>query len=200
MCEKMYDNIYNSMNQVSPISRDSFDSFIQLCVLKTYPAKTTLIKIGDLNKKVFLILDGVTRIFSVNERGKEITKAFYTKGGYTTVIRSNLFNLPSPLEIQTLTDCTILEFHHTDIQELAKNKKDFALYQLKALQHIIIGLEKRLKSLTTHTAKDNYLQLISDIPNINEIIPQTKIATYLGVTSTQLGRIKSKLRQENEKH
>ena len=190
----MYDFLHQEINKISPIKKTTFNKFIDICKAQQYPTEYTLTKIGDTQKKIFIILEGATRIFSKNNEGKETTKAFYTTGGYTTVLKSNLFNVPSHLEIQTLTTCSVLECTHDDVQILAKEHPDFALYQLKLLQHIIIGLENRLKELTTLSGTEKYLKLLNDIPNIHELVTQSKIASFIGVTPIQLSRIKKKIK------
>jgi hypothetical protein len=48
-------------------------------------------------------------------------------------------------------------------------------------------------------AKAQYLALLKKMPNIEELIPQYQIASYLSITPVQLSRIRRKIKKEEVK-
>jgi hypothetical protein len=52
--------------------------------------------------------------------------------------------------------------------------------------------EKRLVELISQNAKERYSALQKQIPEVDELIPQFHIASYLGITPVQLSRIRKK--------
>ena len=54
-------------------------------------------------------------------------------------------------------------------------------------------MEKRIYELTVLNATQRYLKLQKEIPNIDRLIPQYHIASFLNVTPVQLSRIKKEL-------
>ena len=59
------------------------------------PAKTTLLKEGDISKKVFIIEKGCIRVW-FNNNGKDITFQFFFENGIVASIESFRKKTPSP--------------------------------------------------------------------------------------------------------
>ena len=57
--------------------------------------------------------------------------------------------------------------------------------------------ERRSLELMSLNATERYLNLRKRIPNIDELIPQFQIASFLNITPVQLSRVRKKL---NYKH
>jgi CRP-like cAMP-binding protein len=57
-------------------------------------------------------------------------------------------------------------------------------------QNSILTKERRLMSSITHTAEEKYLQLLQLHPEMVQRIPQTLIASYLGLAPETISRIK----------
>jgi hypothetical protein len=57
-----------------------------------------------------------------------------------------------------------------------------------------VEYEKRQLELISMDAKQRYLTLINEIPEIETLIPQYQIASYLSVTPVQLSRIRKKIK------
>ena len=64
---------------------------------------------------------------------------------------------------------------------------------MKLLEHIFITYENRSLDLMRLDATERYLKLREQIPNIDNLIPQYQIASYLNITPVQLSRIRKKL-------
>lgn len=59
----------------------------------------------------------------------------------------------------------------------------------------MIDKEQREISLVMENATERYLTLLKKHPNIDHRIPQLHIAAHLGITPTQLSRIKKSLKK-----
>ena len=62
-----------------------------------------------------------------------------------------------------------------------------------SLMNYILKLFLKLDNLFIEGFNKSYLKLIGQIPEINDLIPQFHIASYLGITPVQLSRIRKKL-------
>jgi len=96
------------------------------------------------------------------------------------------------INIQCLTNCVI---------QVADFNKITALYndypKIERLARILAEnkfsiKEKREIELVTLDATERYIIFQSEHPNLENLIPQYHIASYLGVTPTQLSRIRAK--------
>ena len=78
---------------------------------------------------------------------------------------------------------------------LCKHNVSLKNLHIKVLEKVYFYYEKRLVDLISLDATDRYLELKNQIPNIDEIISQYHIASYLGISPVQLSRIRKKLKE-----
>ena len=74
-------------------------------------------------------------------------------------------------------------------------KKDINISNLyaKVLEYTFIAYEDRNLDLMILSGTKRYLKLRRQIPEIDELIPQYQIASYLNITPVQLSRIRKSL-------
>ena len=58
-------------------------------------------------------------------------------------------------------------------------------------------LKKQSVAMITQTAKERYLQLLIDKPQIIQNVSLKHIATYLGITDTSLSRIRKEIAENS---
>ena len=64
-------------------------------------------------------------------------------------------------------------------------------FQRYILGNLMIEMSRRISSLQYMTAKEKYIQLLEENPNIILRAPLGMIATYLGISQETLSRIRS---------
>ena len=77
--------------------------------------------------------------------------------------------------------------------ELTKQNHELSLFHTKVLENVFISVVKRINELTTLNATERYLKLKNEIPDIENLIQQYHIASYLNITPVQLSRIRKEL-------
>ena len=162
------------------------------------PAKTVLLSEGDVSKKIFLVEKGAIRAW-FNHDGKDMTFQFFFEKEVVASIESFRKNTPSPVTIETLEPSTIWWAHKTDIDillEYIKNDPKLRDLLIDAIFERTFDYMKYFFSTIKDTPKQRYLDLIKTRPLIIKRLPQHYIASYLGITTVHLSRIKSKLAKE----
>jgi len=143
---------------------------------------------GEHVKNIGFLNSGIVRIFYLDENGNEWNKAFLEKNSF---LLSNI-NLEEKAEVyfEAITSCEILitpiSFFVDGLKEYPELNKVYQ-YQLGKL---FKRKSEREIDLLKLTAKDRYLKFKENFPHLLKIIPQYHIASYLGITPTQLSRIK----------
>lgn len=74
---------------------------------------------------------------------------------------------------------------------------DFSTF-VKYIKRSYIFLQKRLVSILTNTAEENYDELCEQYPGLIQRLPQYHISSYLGVTPVFLSKILSKKAKEKD--
>jgi hypothetical protein len=87
----------------------------------------------------------------------------------------------------------VYEIDFIQIIKLCKTNLEISNLYNKILEKIFISYEERQLELISMNAKQRYLQLRKRMPDIDTMIPQYQIASYLSITPVQLSRIRKDL-------
>lgn len=160
-----------------------------------YPARTTLLREGHAAQNYYFIEKGCLRLCFDN-KGKDTTVQFFFENEGVASLESFQKNIPSVFTIETVEPSIIQVLpkavFKAMLQELDQNP-DF----LKALMDI--SFERQHHYINEflfrirNTPLERYLNLVKERPHIVKRVPQHYIASYLGITSVHLSRIKNKL-------
>jgi CRP-like cAMP-binding protein len=137
---------------------------------------------GDLNSKVYHVLSGLLRSYSIDNKGREHIYMFAPENWI--IADSVPPQTPCDLFIDALEDSEVIQITKdnvsvTDTQKLIK--------RLEILQQRII-------MLMSASAIERYEHFIETYPDIVQRVPQKMIASYLGITPEALSSVKRKHR------
>ena len=181
-----------------PIDDEKWNDYVRHFNRIEVPAKTILLHEGETSKKLFLVEKGCIRVW-FNNNGKDITYQFFFENNVVASVESFRKNMPSPVTIETLEPSLVWWIHKKDLDEIIEEIK--AIPELR--DRFIDALFDRTANYMNHffssikdTPQQRYLNLIEEKPQVIQRIPQHYIASYLGVSTVHLSRIKSKLAKE----
>jgi len=149
-------------------------------------------KEGEFSTKLAFISNGVMRAFFRNDSGNEYNKTFFVKSNFVGAYSALITGQKNLINIQCLTDCT---FQVADFREITKLYDDYPKIERlsrKMAENKFAIKEKREIELVTLDASERYKIFQKEHPDLENLIPQYHIASYLGVTPTQLSRIRAK--------
>ncbi|WP_017259209.1 Crp/Fnr family transcriptional regulator [Pedobacter arcticus] len=162
------------------------------------PAKTVLLSEGETSKKMFLIEKGCIRVW-FNNNGKDITCQFFFEDEMVSSIESFRKNIPSPVTAETIEPSTVWWIHKKDLDRIIEEIKEIPRFRdvfINTIFERTFDYMKYFFSAIRDTPCQRYLNLIKERPQIVKRVPQHYIASYLGVTSVHLSRLKSKLAKQ----
>ncbi len=90
------------------------------------------------------------------------------------------------------TDCLILKANYEKITNLYDSTPKFERLSRILAEHFFVSKEKREIELVMLDASERYEIFKKEHSNLGNLIPQYHIASYLGITPTQLSRIRAK--------
>lgn len=151
------------------------------------------IKSNEYPTEFFIIKTGLIRSYLETEDGKEITRNIFTPGQVASSLSAVIKNTPSELNYQALTKVTGYKADFLKFKELTLKHHKLSLLYIKTLEDSYLKAENVILDISTHTSTERYLLLRKRVPNIDNLISQRHIASYLNITPVQLSRIKKKL-------
>lgn len=139
-----------------------------------------------------LLTNGVARSYYNSKNGIEYNIDFFLGGELVGDFSSLVSHRPSIVSIQALTDCELLSADFASIVHLYDEHPMIErLFKILAEKLYLIK-EKREIEIMMMDATERYGLFLKESPDIEQLVPQYHIAAYLGITPTQLSRIRSK--------
>lgn len=130
------------------------------------------------------------RAFYRNEKGVEYNKHFFIApcfiGGYASLITGR----PNQIVQEALTPCVIQEADYTGLEALFEEHRAVERLARKLAEQFFVQKEQREIDLVLLDAEARYDIFRSEFALLEQLIPQYHIASYLGITPTQLSRIR----------
>lgn len=179
-----------TLNHIIPFGSEALDILTNLFSEVQLSKGVVFAKKGEYSRNIAFVKSGVLRAYYSNNNGGEYNKTFFTENSFVGAYSALVTGQKNLIDIDCLTDCTLL---------VAEYKKITALYnqyqQVERLARILaeqffVRKEKREIELATLEAKDRYAIFQEEHPTLEQLIPQYHIASYLGVSPTQLSRIR----------
>ncbi|MFK8036907.1 MAG: Crp/Fnr family transcriptional regulator, partial [Crocinitomicaceae bacterium] len=95
-----------------------------------------------------------------------------------------------------LEDCILVKMNFKSYKRLIDENEDLKNFYISYIEQSWI-IEKELKeiSLVLENATERYLKFLNIYPDIEKRVAQHHIASHLGITPTQLSRIRKDLKK-----
>jgi CRP-like cAMP-binding protein len=164
-----------------------------------FEKKEFLIQEGETCSFIGFLETGVLRSYILKD-GNEFNIDFYLPGSFVSSYTSFLTQTPSVGDIQTLSESEIYILNHSDYNELIKVNPVFYKLGKFISDSLFLKKCKRETSLLMDSANDRYKFLLDLYPQIEQVVPQYHIASYLGIKPESLSRMKSLTYINEKKH
>ena len=185
------------IHSYAPVSNASMELLYGITELEHFSKGTLLLQVGEIAKSLHVICKGAIIAYFIDEKGNTYNKNIFLEKNFAGSKVSCLKGIPSEFALETLEDCTILSLNYKKYRELIEKHTDLKDFYIAYLEkNWVIDKEKREISLVMQTATERYLQLLQLYPTIDKRIPLHHIASHLGITPTQLSRIRKELKEK----
>ena len=146
---------------------------------------------GDTCSSLFFICDGLARSFYVKD-GVEKNTAFHFEGEAATNIASFTTGDVSKYNIQALEPVTAIVFDRQKFFEVSAIVPQIAILGKNCLRYTAAKLEEYANLFTLYSPTERYAYFERHEPHVLERVPQTQLASFLGVAKNTLTRISSR--------
>ncbi|SKA30625.1 cAMP-binding domain of CRP or a regulatory subunit of cAMP-dependent protein kinases [Chitinophaga eiseniae] len=168
-----------------------WQKFSHLFKREEIPAKTRLLHEGEIARKVYFIEKGCCRL-SFNNDGKDITFQFFFEGEGVSSAESFRYDKPSLYSIESLEASVVHSLTKADYLTIVESspliKQDIEEQTFRRLAYV----EKLFLSRIKNSPEERYKELLQQYPRILQRVPQHYIASFLGITSVSLSRIRNR--------
>ncbi|MCB0538026.1 MAG: Crp/Fnr family transcriptional regulator [Chitinophagales bacterium] len=179
------------------IDNQKLQELLSKCAIKLYKSGSFLLKEGEKSQFSFFVEKGLLRQYSIDNKGKEHIIQFAPEKWFLADRESVYLKQPSSYFIQALEDTEVFLIEEKLMDKLSASDNNFMRFNNQLLHKHIASLQKRITQLQSATAEERYLDFIKTYPDILLRVPQTMVASYLGITPESLSRIRKGLAEKN---
>jgi CRP-like cAMP-binding protein len=149
-------------------------------------------KKGETENYLSFIESGIVR-FYIPDDENELTFNFSFNKEFTCAYDSFLTQTPSEYALQALTESIVWRISYRDLQKVYAQTKVGNYLGRLASEKLFLAKSQRELSLLKYNAKERYLRLFNEQPDILKFIPMKYIASYIGITPQALSRIRRQI-------
>ncbi|UOB18627.1 Crp/Fnr family transcriptional regulator [Abyssalbus ytuae] len=187
----LHKNLSELIRQQSRCHENEIFQIMELFEYKEYQAGEHLFKIGEKNKQIGFVCKGVLRSYNLDDDGNENTLFFSTENDF--VIGNLSPRMKCSFTKQSLTETTLLVANYQDYYDIIIKNNNLLEFHENLFRTIHNKVGNRISKDFFSNSLKRYEMFLKNYPGLLNRIPHYHIANYLGITPTQLSRIRKKI-------
>jgi CRP-like cAMP-binding protein len=179
------------LHQNTSLPDEIIDIFTSMGKSRKYKKGEFLSKQGEISDKSGYICAGIFNVFCTQEDGTLFVVTFLKEDDF---FQSRFdFSVPNNVTVQALCDTVVIEYQTNVLSDMYLQYPLLGNFVRNLIENKIVVYAAHMIQIATRKALDNYLLFRKNYQGEENFIPQHLIAAYLGITPTQLSRIRKKL-------
>ena len=194
--EKYIKDLKLKFESYTQISAQSWSLIQSIVTFRKLKKDETLLQNGQIAKNIHFVCKGALRAYVTDAEGNIYNKNIFLETDFAGSTVSCLLGKPSNFTLEALEDTILISLNYKKYREFISRQTDLKDFYIAYLEYNwVIEKEQREISLVMENATERYLKLRAKHPNIDQRIQQLHLASHLGITPTQLSRIRKGLKK-----
>lgn len=192
LSEASVEPLLDYFTRLIPLNKEEKELVIQKFHPRLYRKKQYVLQEGDVCRQMNFVVRGCLRMYKIDDEGGSHILQFAAENNWITDLGSFYSEKPSELTIDALEDTMVLKIAHDDLITIYTQAQKFHRIFRVLIENSYVSLQKRLLQTISSTAEDRYQYFIDTWPHLINRLPQTQIASFLGITPEFLSRLRNK--------
>ncbi len=159
---------------------------------KKLTKKAYLLNKGEVSNHMRFVAEGCLRSYMLDNNGQEHILQFGISGWWVNDLYSYLTRKPATHFVQAIQPSTVLQIHRDTLEKLYNRVPSLERFFRIKFQNAYTALQERHLDKMSLTAKDRYENFRRKYRDIEQMVPQYMIASYLGITPEFLSAMRKK--------
>ncbi len=185
----MYEDLKQFIGKFANLSLEEWkavEPFIETRLLKK---NDYFVREGEIARYICFTQKGYLRVF-YNHDGDDITRDISPLHTFVTALPSYVSQTPSYEIIQAITDTELFVIYHDNLEYLYDRYNNWQRVGRRVMEEMFVQTQRRIYAFITQPAEDRYKAMMKEFPDIFQHVPLQYIASYLGITSQSLSRLR----------
>lgn len=179
---------------INPLPDKDWEEFSKLWKPYSVKRKEVLTAMGEKEKYLYFVVEGVQRVYYFDEQNREATLVFTYSPSFGGVLDSLLLQTPSRYFYETLTPSVFLRAPVSELQALMKSRAAIETLIRLGTTHALSGLLTRLVEVQCYTSEERFTELLKRSPHILQLVPHKYLANYLGIDATNFSKFINRIK------
>jgi CRP-like cAMP-binding protein len=182
---------FSAVNAYHPLEEATVLALGRLLRIKEVPAGSTYLSADEVPLFIAYIYEGLFSYYFQYENGDTVIKKFFPEDSFVASTSALIQHERGRYTVTALEDSIILELSFVEFKHLVDKHHDLALFWIKYLEQNWVVAKEHLEIAHKYLpAKQRYLDFVAATPQLAGRLQLQQIASYLGITPTQLSRIR----------
>lgn len=168
-----------------------WEKFAESCELVRFKKNEIIKSAGQAEQNGYFILEGSGGVFVWKEHQLVCLDLMFEHDFFGDTMSLNT-GVPSPVETLALENSVMLRISRPNIEQLKATEMGRVLF-LMAAEDDYAKKQQQQIDLLLKTAEERYQDLVVNRPEVILRVPQKHIASYLGITTQSLSRLRKRL-------
>lgn len=160
---------------------------------KAYKKGDCIVENGKCNTDFYIIANGIWRASYINDNGDDVTLWFASQEECLFSSWGFVAGRRSMLKIEAMSESLLYSISKENLESFYMSSVNAARIGRRLLERQIFELDTWLMNSGAPRAKERYLTLLEDNPELLQHVPLKYIASYLWITPQSLSRIRAEI-------
>lgn len=169
------------------------ETVVAAVVIKKLRKRQYLLQEGDVMKNHVFVSSGCLRSYTVDDKGMEHILNFAIENWWIGDRESLQTGQPSIYNIDAIEDSEVVLISRDKFDVLCQDVSPFNNMINAILQKSFNVAQNRIHTFISQSAEEKYLSFLEKFPHLATRVPQSMIASYLGITAETLSRVRKQI-------
>lgn len=176
-----------------PLTEDEIELLTSRVQTRKIKRRHMILQEGFVCKHYSFVVDGCLKMYGIDDKGFEHNIQFAAENDWIADIGSFHSQKPSKLFIEALEPAEIIQIEQSDLYFLYLNIPKLDRIFKVIIENKYVELQNRVLQTFSSTAEQRYLCFLEQYPHLSNRLPNTQIASYLGITPEFLSKVRKDL-------
>ena len=180
-------------NRYLPLDDKEKEELQNCAVERHIKRRQFILQHGDLCRHYTFVVAGCFKMYGVDKNGSEHNIQFAAEDDWIADIGSFHSEKASGFYIEAMEPATIMQIEKSKLIYLYTNYPKFDRNFRVIIENKFVELQNRVLQNIGSTAEERYQSFLEQYPGLSNRIPNTQIASYLGITPEFLSKIRNQI-------
>lgn len=187
------EKLFANFDDYIPLDEEERKDLSKKVIERKIKRRQFILQEEDICKHYTFVAEGCFKKFQMDQKGTEHNLQFIAENDWIMEIDSFYNEKPSRVFIEAIEPSIILQITKPDLINLFMSNPKFNRNFRVIIENRFVELENRVLQAISSTAEERYLTFLNQYPKLSQRLPNTQIASYLGITPEFLSKIRKEI-------